>query len=204
MVSKVVGRLLKYQIEKYFEDNSLILSSNHGGRTSHSTLTALAKVQDANYKAIELGKKSAVISTDLSAAFDLVDHQLLCDKLNFYSVDAHSCSLIWNYLSNRHNITTIQGFESSVADANDCGTIQGGVMSGFLCNINSNEATALNRIMQDQPLYRSITLCDLGVNNVANSGISHVDDVNYTIYGESVALLESYIKSFLLLLITFY
>ena len=72
-------------------------------------------------------------------------------------------------------------------------------MSGFLFNVNANEATALDIIMKNPQLYRSLTNEDIADDNISNEGISNIDDVSYTIYGESIISLEAYIRNFLLL-----
>ena len=47
-------------------------------RSGHSTETALIKVADDIYRAMDAG---ALVSLDISAAFDTIDHRILCDRL---------------------------------------------------------------------------------------------------------------------------
>ena len=51
-------------------------------------------------KFVDKGKVSGVLLTDLSIAFDCLDHELLTAKLNTYSVSLPAFWLINNYLTN--------------------------------------------------------------------------------------------------------
>ena len=85
-VDKVIESLLKDQLEKYFEGNQLIPNQHHGGRKNHSTVTAMAAI-DLNHKTLKEQKNTVgVMATDLSAAYDLVDHNLLIKKLQHYGI----------------------------------------------------------------------------------------------------------------------
>ena len=45
-------------------------------------------------RAAHRGQVSGVVLLDLSAAFDLVDHQLLVRKLHIYGLDSGLCGLV--------------------------------------------------------------------------------------------------------------
>ena len=58
-------------------------------------------------RAAHAGKVTGVVLLDLSAAFDLVDHQLLLEKLGIYGVDRDFCQWICSYLSGRQQAVWI-------------------------------------------------------------------------------------------------
>ena len=47
------------------------------------------------------GQLVAIVSMDLSKAFDVIQHPLLLAKLKAYGLDEDSCTLLRDYLSNR-------------------------------------------------------------------------------------------------------
>ena len=52
-------------------------------------------------RAAHHGQVTGVVLLDLSAAFDLVDHQILVKKLRIYGVDPNFCEWISSYLQGR-------------------------------------------------------------------------------------------------------
>ena len=56
---------------------------------------------------LDSGGQPAVVLTDLSKAFDCIDHELLITKLNAYGFDNSSLSLIYSYLFERKQRTKI-------------------------------------------------------------------------------------------------
>ena len=70
----------------HFESNSIIHANHHDSRKGHSTVTALAHILNVIYIQQENGKVTAVLQTDLSAAYDMVDTQILIRKLEHYGI----------------------------------------------------------------------------------------------------------------------
>ena len=99
--SKILERAIFSQIIQYFEENDLIHPSHHGFRQKHSTSTALLQMFDVWVEAFENGDISAVIMLDMSAAFDLVDHNILVQKLSIYGFEDNTLQWFSSYLSQR-------------------------------------------------------------------------------------------------------
>ena len=53
-------------------------------------------------------KLSAALLLDLSAAFDVVDHQILLRKLDLYNFDSDSVACFKSYLSNRSQYVMVK------------------------------------------------------------------------------------------------
>ena len=112
-VSKIVEKVVYEQIYEYFTRNNLFHPNLHGYRGNRSTQTALLQMYDRWVRAAhgeghgQQGQLSGVVLLDLSAAFDLVDHSLLLQKLKVYGFD--ECFLAWveSYLTNRHQAVWI-------------------------------------------------------------------------------------------------
>ena len=60
---------------------SLIVTYHHGGRKSHSTTTALADILYRINKKYDNDMITAVLATDLIAAYDTVDSTILLKKI---------------------------------------------------------------------------------------------------------------------------
>ena len=64
---------------------------------------------DSWLEALENDEISAVITLDMSAAFDVVDTNILCDKLKLYGLEDCATEWIKNYLTGRSQQTYIDG-----------------------------------------------------------------------------------------------
>merc|ERR1711954_99212 len=109
-LEKLVEEVLRRQLVKYFEDEGLIPDQHHGGRQKHSTLTAKTAIDKAVADKTEKWKESIVMATDLSQAFDVVDHEILAQKLKFHGAKESACKLISSFLKDRTYQVDVQGF----------------------------------------------------------------------------------------------
>ena len=112
-ISKVLEKIIYEQIYSYFTRNALFHPNLHGYRSNRSTQTALLQMYDRWVRASHEGKLSGVVLLDLSAAFDLVDPELLLKKLKIYGFDDYILQWLESYLSQRYQAVWIDNSLSS-------------------------------------------------------------------------------------------
>ena len=81
-VSKIAEAAIFEQTFSHFDDNKLWHPNHHGFRPNHSTSTALIQLYDLWARGAEDKEFTAALLLDLSAAFDVVTHTILLDKLH--------------------------------------------------------------------------------------------------------------------------
>ena len=69
---------------KYLEENNILHLEHHGIRAKHSEVTVLLQMFDTWIDALGQNEGSAVLMLDMSAAFDVIDHEILLEKIEHY------------------------------------------------------------------------------------------------------------------------
>ena len=133
IVSKVIERAVFIQVVDYMSTNDLFHPNHHGFRAFHSTTTAMIQMYDNWVQAVDRGELAGVCMLDMSAAFDVVDHDLFIQKLELYGFDDNSLKWMKNYLSGRSQAVYIDGVLSSFLPV-DVGVPQGSIL-GPLCYV---------------------------------------------------------------------
>ena len=93
----------------------------------------MIQMYDSWVQAVDKGELTGVCMLDMSAAFDVVDHGILLDKLKLYGFDEQALMWMENYLSGRSQAVYIDGSLSSFLPVN-IGVPQGSIL-GPLCYI---------------------------------------------------------------------
>ena len=81
LFSKILEKIVYQQLYDYFTNNMIFHQNLHGYRQHRSTQTALLQMYDRWARAAGSSQVSGVVLLDLSAAFDLVDPEILIQKL---------------------------------------------------------------------------------------------------------------------------
>ena len=135
-VSKIFERLMQTDISNYMKN--YLSPYLCGFRKGYSTETCLMPMVECWKKALDKNKIGGALLTDLSKAFDCINHELLIAKLAAYGFDRISLSFIFSYLSNRKQRTKINNCFSSWSQITD-GVPQGSILGPLLFNVYIND-----------------------------------------------------------------
>ena len=98
--SKIFEKLIYNQIFEFV--NPKLSKYITGFRKNHNTQHALLKMIETWRLKLYCGSKIGALITDLSKAFDTINHDLFLSKLKAYGFNENSVSFIRNYLTNRY------------------------------------------------------------------------------------------------------
>jgi len=94
-VSKILERVVAWQLTDHLEDNSLLPREQHGFRKGRSTITAL---QSAFYEWTSSKIRPTVLSFDYTAAFDTLDPSVLDKRLRDIGATDTTCDWFKSYM----------------------------------------------------------------------------------------------------------
>ena len=136
--SKILERIVFNQMIEYIAENQLIHPSHHAYRAHHNTTTALIQLYDVWVEAVQEKELVGVCFLDMSAAFDIVDHPLLLEKLKLYGFDSNMLEWTNSYLTGRTQAVSIDGCLSKLMDVQH-GVPQGSILGPLLYTLFTNE-----------------------------------------------------------------
>ena len=142
-IGKLVEREVNDQVVAHFTAHGLFHRNHHGGIPHHSTDTALIQLHDMFLQAAKAKKLTAALLLDQSAAYDLLDHTILLDKLNVYKFDQKTIDWFNSYLCDRSQLVQIETKQSSQIRLGDYAAPQGSVLGGTLFVIYENDFPAV-------------------------------------------------------------
>ena len=125
---------------KHLEKFNILSKLQHGYRSGCSTETQLLKVINLFTKSLEDNKQIDAISLDFSRAFDVVPHQRLLLKMNFYGI-RRILPWVKDFLTERKQSVVIDGVKSRFVTVTS-GLPQGTVLAGLLFLIFINDLPA--------------------------------------------------------------
>lgn len=137
-LSKIFEKIVFNQIQFYFSENNLLTEFQHAYRKGFSTCTALTQMTDDWLREIDNKKICGAVLLDFTAAFDVIDHGLLLQKLERYGFKTSALNWFNSYLTNRSQKVYFNGSFSSSVNV-DCGVPQGSCLGPLLYSIFTND-----------------------------------------------------------------
>ena len=84
------------------------------------------------------------VYSDLSKAFDCLNHNIILQKLKFYGLNDNAIRLLKNYLSDRDQYVQLENIKSQLHGISR-GILQGSVIGPLLINIVINDLNAATK-----------------------------------------------------------
>ena len=131
-LSKIFEKYMLEEVSPFFEN--IFSKYQCGFRKGFSTQQCLLAMLKKWKKSVDNSNIFGALLTDLSKAFDCLDHELLIAKLNAYGFSLTALKLGHNYLSNRKQRTKINSTYSSLLEI-IFGIPQGSILGPLLFNI---------------------------------------------------------------------
>ena len=133
---------------EWLEAEDVINMHHHGGKQGHSTLSAKASI-DNNINS-NLSKKlyNITLTTDLSAAFDTINHMTLLRKLEHYGIRGMPLKLFQSYLADRKQFVEIETFRSSPKSSLNLSCCQGTKLANIFYTLYTNETPNIQAIFR--------------------------------------------------------
>ena len=113
--------------------NQIFSKYQCGFKKGYNAQHCLIAIIEKWCKLLDIGGHAGALLTDLSIAFDYIDHELLIAKLHAYGFDNHVPKFIYSYLKGRKQRTKINSSYSSIAEI-WFGLSQGSILGRLLFN----------------------------------------------------------------------
>ena len=136
--SKILERVVFNQLVGYLDAHNLIHPNHHGSRAGHSTASALIQMYDTWADEVDSGNMVGVMMVDLSAAFDMVDHAILLQKLEYFGLDDTAILWMKSYLNMRSQSVFVDGCLSPPLTI-EHGVPQGSILGPLMYILYTND-----------------------------------------------------------------
>ena len=122
----------------YINNNNLLNEKQFGFRPNHSTYMAVIELVDKIANPVERNESTLGIFLDLSKAFDMIHHNILLHKLEYYNFRGVVLDWFTHYLSNRKQFLCYQMHDSDHKIIN-FGVPQGSILGPLLFILYRND-----------------------------------------------------------------
>ena len=151
IATKILEKHVSIHLYEYMTSYNLLHQKQSGFRANHSCETALILMVDTWLSALNRGNEIGLLLVDLCKAFDLVDHNILIEKLKLYKCSSVALNWFESYLRNRKQFVVINGTKSNPLNIKS-GVPQGSILGPLLFIISINDIS-LEKYLSDINLF---------------------------------------------------
>lgn len=107
IISKIFEKVIYESLYKFLTKFNILCDEQKGFRKNKNINMAVYDLLNNVMKNVDTKTPVCAIYTDMSKAFDYVNHKKLLSKLNAYGIRGNALDLIESYLSNRKQVTEV-------------------------------------------------------------------------------------------------
>ena len=137
-LSKILERHVHDGLYNYLVSHNMLYGGQSEFRAQHSCETALSYMVHKWALAIDRGLLNGIVLLDLRKAFDLVNHEILLEKLEIYGCSAGSMTWFASYLTGRKQMVSFRGHLSDIETVTVC-VPQGSILGPLFFIIFMND-----------------------------------------------------------------
>ena len=141
--SKIYEKVVQTRLVSHLKTNNILYASQYGFRAGHSCEHALLEAQHCILKSMERKQVTALLLLDFSRAFDMVDFDILLEKLEHYGVRGIGQNWFSSYLKGRSQYVHVNNKNSGVSEMK-YGVPQGSILGPILFIIYSNDMALID------------------------------------------------------------
>ena len=136
--SKIFERIIYDRMIKFIDKYNIFSKSQFGFRKNVSTETALIDFIDFVHKGLTAKHNVGAVFMDLSKAFDVMNHDILENKLKHYGFRRTFLKLLMSFIRDRKYFVNINGLNSEIQNVN-IGVPQGSTLGPLLFLLYVND-----------------------------------------------------------------
>ena len=142
-LSKIMEKTVSIKTLEHTKVNHLDAKFQSAYKAYHSTETALLRVQNDFLMAADEQKVGILVLLDLSAAFDVIDHDKMLSNLQvIHGIEGTALEWYRSYLSDRYQTVVINGVQSESKKLS-CGVPQGSILGPEMFTKYTRPLTAI-------------------------------------------------------------
>jgi hypothetical protein len=189
ILSKIIEKIVRIQLVNYLTEFHLLDPFQSGFKSRHSTATALLKITNDIYNAINQGEITLLTLLDYSKAFDTIHHNLLLTKLKSLGIQNTALNWFKSYLSDTYQKVKCGNNESDWRLIIN-GVPQGSILGPLLFIIMTSDISKVistsnyHLYADDTQLYKNCSQSQMP--NIINQ--LNVDLSNIVVYSDKNAL----------------
>ena len=143
--SKLMERVVFARLEAHLSDNKLLSPSQSAYRKNHSTETLLLGLTNDILTSFDKGYGTILVTLDVSAAFDTVNHENLLERYEkYFGIEGSALNWMASYLKNRKQSVEV-GTSRSRSMILKNGFPQGSILGGPKFNMHTAPISEITR-----------------------------------------------------------
>ena len=144
-LSKIIEKVINNKMVAFLDKHNILSNTQFGFRKNMGTETALLNYIDNLQKELNNKKYTLSVFLDLSKAFDVIDHEILENKLEYYGFRGKFLEFLLSFIKDRKYFVHINGNNSETKTVN-IGVPQGSTLGPLLFLLYINDMIHISEL----------------------------------------------------------